>query len=295
MLEGIYTALITPMKNGSIDKGALIRIVDRQLSAGVHGLVLCATTGEGVILNKEEIKTVIQTVVHEVKNKTQIIVGTGQVATWTTIEATRMAADLGADAALVVTPSYLRPSQEGIIKHFEAVADEGGLPVILYNVPSRTASDILPDTVAHLANHEKIVGIKEASGSILKAQQVIAAASGKISVLSGDDPLTISMLLAGGSGVISTGANVVPERWVSLWNSWTDGNVKGAAAIQAQLLGLHEALFMEANPGPVKAAAHLLGLIEPEIRLPLTWPKAKTLYRLVAELGRLGFSPQGVA
>lgn len=295
MLEGIYTALITPMKSGSVDVDALKKIVDRQLAAGVHGLVLCATTGEGVILKNDEKRVVIETVVREVQNETQVIVGTGQVATWTTIEATRMAADLGADAALVVTPSYLRPSQEGIVKHYEAVADEGGLPVILYNVPSRTACDILPETVARLADHEKIVGLKEASGSMLRIQQVVAASSGKISILSGDDPLTVSTLVAGGRGVISTGSNVVPERWVSLWNAWKDNNIRGAAAIQAQLRGLHEALFMEANPGPVKAAAHLLGLIDPEIRLPLTWPKSQTLYRLAAELGRLGFSPQGVA
>ncbi len=295
MFEGVYTALITPLNNGTIDVENLQQIVDRQIEAGVHGLVICATTGEGSVLREDERRLVISKAIERVQKRVPVVVGTGCISTWATIEATRQAADLGADGALVVTPCYVRPSQEGMAQHFETVADEGGLPIIVYNVPSRTSTDLLPSTVARLAAHEKIVGVKEATGSIYRAQQVIAAAAGRLSVLSGDDPITVSLLAAGGQGVICTGSNVAPARWVAMWEAWTKENAIGAAAVQAELAGLHEALFMEANPGPVKAAAHLLGLIEPEIRPPLTWPTPKTLYRLVEELERLGFSPQGVA
>jgi 4-hydroxy-tetrahydrodipicolinate synthase len=149
---------------------------------------------------------------------------------------------------------------------------------------SRTSSDILPATLARLSKHENLVGIKEASGSILRIQQVVAAVQGRMSVLSGDDPITLSLLIAGGQGAISTAANAVPTRWVALWNAWKKGEVELAARMQAELTGLHEALFMETNPGPVKAAVHLLGLIEPEIRSPLTWPQQDTLLRLHREL-----------
>ncbi len=212
-----------------------------------------------------------------------------------TIEQTQVAAELGADAALVVSPAYVKPSQEGIAAHYESIADEGGLPIIVYNVPSRTASDVLPETVERLAAHENIVAIKEATGSIYRAQQVIAAARGRISVLSGDDPITLSLLVAGGDGVICTASNVVPKRWADLYAHFKEGNIEAASKVQAGLVDLHEVLFLESNPGPVKAAMHLLGLMEPEIRLPLTWPTPKTLFRLSEELEKLGFNPQGVA
>ncbi len=295
MLEGIYTALITPIKNDTVDLEALTRIVDRQVDAGVHGLVLCATTGEGSVLTDEERDLVVKTVVERVKNKVEIVVGTGRVSTWATIETNRAAADLGADAALVVSPSYVRPSQDGIVKHFEKVADNSGLPIIVYNVPSRTSSDVLPAALGRLAAHENIIGVKEATGSIYRAQQVIAAADGRLSVLSGDDPITVSLLVAGGQGVICTASNAVPEKWAALWNEWKKENIAGAAAIQAELADLHETLFLEANPGPVKAAVHMLGLIEPEIRLPLTWPSHKTTKRLAEELEKLGYTPRSVS
>ncbi|MCP4599976.1 MAG: 4-hydroxy-tetrahydrodipicolinate synthase [Proteobacteria bacterium] len=295
MIEGIFTAIITPLKNGTVDLDAFEQIIDRQIAAGVQGLVVLGTTGEGSLLTPDERRSVIKTSVARGRNRIQIIAGTGKIATWETVEETRIAADLGVDAALVVSPSYVRPSQEGIASHFEKVADEAGLPIVIYNVPSRTGSDILPSTVARLAKHEKIVGIKEATGSVLRVGQVIAAAAGRMSVLSGDDPITVSLLIAGGQGVICTGSNVAPDHWVALWKAWKEGNIPRAVAMQATLLRMHEALFLEANPGPVKAAAHQLGLIEPEIRLPLTWPTPKTLYRLAEELKHLGFNPQGVA
>ena len=289
MIEGIHTALITPMTSDRVDLTALIRLVKRQVEAGVQGLVICATTGEGSALREEEKRAVIKEVVREVGKKTHITVGCGCVSTWATVEATRMAADLGADAVLVVCPPYVRPSQAGMAGHFETVADEGGLPVIVYNVPSRTASDILPGTLGHISHHENIVGIKEATGSILRVQQVLAAVDGRMSVLSGDDPITVSLLAAGGHGVICTASNVVPELWVELWQIWEKGDVTRAAALQARMRDLHEALFTEANPGPAKAALHLMGLIEPIIRLPLIWPEQETVEKLKRALTHLGY------
>jgi 4-hydroxy-tetrahydrodipicolinate synthase len=294
LFEGILTALVTPLHNGTVDLEALSRLVDRQLQAGVHGLVICATTGEGSALTPDERRLAIGTVVKQVSGRVPVIAGSSRVATWAVIDSIGIAADLGADAALVATPPYVRPTQDGIAAHYQEIGDQSRLPVILYNVPSRTASDIEPATVARLAPHERIVGIKEASGSIMRVQQVVAAAAGNLKVLSGDDPLTLSLLIAGGHGVISTGANVVPEKWAALWQRWQTGDVMGAAAIQAGLLGLHEALFLEANPGPAKAALQMLGMIRPEIRLPLVWPARPTLYRLAAELENLGLQVQGV-
>jgi 4-hydroxy-tetrahydrodipicolinate synthase len=293
VLEGIFTALITPLKNGTVDLGALSRLVDRQLEAGIHGLVLCATTGEGATLTPDERRLVVESVVKRVARKAKVVVGTSYVAAWAAIDAIQQAADQGADIAMVTCPAYVRPSQDGIAGYFKAIADQSRLPVVMYNVPSRTASDLQPATVARLASHDNIVGIKEATGSIQRVQQVIAAANGAIAVLSGDDPITLSLLVAGGHGVISTGANVVPEKWVQLWTRWREGDVLAAAAIQAGLLGLHEALFLETNPAPAKAALHLLGLIEPEIRLPLSWAARPTLFRLAAEMESQGLAVQG--
>ncbi len=294
MFEGILTALVTPMKNAKIDLDALIRLLDRQVDAQVQGVVICATTGEGAALTQKEKSLVAETAIGYVEKRLKVILGVSEVATWAAVDTARMGADLGADGVLVASPPYVRASQDGMAAHFEAVAEQSGLPVIVYNVPSRTGSDVLPATLARLAAHEGIVAVKEATGSVQRAQQVLAAVDGKMNVLSGDDPLTLSLLVAGGHGVISTGANVVPELWSKLWQAWKQGDVATATRQQSQLLGLHEALFLESNPGPAKAALHLLGHVEPEIRSPLTWPVAPTIYRLAAELEILGCHPMGV-
>jgi 4-hydroxy-tetrahydrodipicolinate synthase len=288
MFQGIYTALVTPLRNGTVDLPGLARLIDRQIAAGVQGVVVCATTGEGTTLTPDERRIVLESVVKRAGSRIQVLFGTSLVATWAVIDAVNMAADQGAVGALVSSPSYVKPSQDGIYGHYAAIADQSKLPIVMYNVPSRTASDIKPETVARLAAHDRIVGIKEASGSLERAQQVIAAAGKGIKVLSGDDPLTLSILVAGGHGVISTAANVVPEKWAELWRHWLAGDILAAAAVQAGLLGLHEALFAETNPGPVKAALNLLGLVDDEIRLPLMWPSRPTVYRLAAELEKLG-------
>lgn len=294
MFEGILTALVTPMKEGKVDLDALIRLLDRQIDAQVQGVVICATTGEGATLNREEKRLVAETTIGYVEKKLKVILGISEVATWAAVDTARMGASLGVDGVLVATPPYVRASQDGMAAHFEAVADQSGLPVIVYNVPSRTGSDVLPATLARLAGHENIVAVKEATGSVQRAQQVLAAVGGRMNVLSGDDPLTLSLLVAGGHGVISTGANVVPELWSRLWGAWKSGDLATAARQQSELLGLHESLFLETNPGPAKAALHLLGCLEPEIRSPLTWPAAPTIYRLAAELENLGYEPLGM-
>ncbi len=287
--------MVTPLKNGTVDLQALGPLVDRQVNAGVQGLVICATTGEGSTLTPDERRLVIDSVVKRVNGKLSVIVGVSYVATWAVIEAIHAAVDLGVDAALVSSPAYIKPSQDGIYSHYAAIADQSGLPIVLYNVPSRTSSDIKPDTVARLATHDRIVAIKEASGSVERAQQIIGSVAGNINVLCGDDPVTLSILVAGGHGVVSTGANVVPEKWAAMWQAWKEGDVVAAAAIQAGLLGLHEALFLESNPTPVKAALNLLGLVEKEIRMPLTWAVRPTVYRLAAELENLGLRVTGVS
>jgi 4-hydroxy-tetrahydrodipicolinate synthase len=290
VFQGIYTALVTPMRNGTVDLSGLARLIERQVAAGVQGVVVCATTGEGTTLTQDERRLVLESAVRHAAGKIQVLFGTSLVATWAVIDAVNSAADQGAVGALVSSPSYVKPSQDGIYGHYAAIADQSKLPIVMYNVPSRTASDIKPETVARLAAHDRIVAIKEASGSIERAQQIIAATGDTVKVLSGDDPLTLSILVAGGHGVISTAANVVPEKWSALWRHWLAGDIQAAAAAQAGLLGLHGALFAETNPGPVKAALHLLGLLEDEIRLPLTWPSRPTVYRLAAELEKLGLA-----
>ena len=287
--------MVTPLKNGTVDLQALGPLVDRQVDAGVQGLVVCATTGEGSTLTPDERRLTIDSVVKRANGKLSIIVGVSYVATWAVVEAIHAAVDLGVDAALVSSPAYVKPSQDGIYSHYAAIADQSGLPIVLYNVPSRTSSDIKPDTVARLATHDRIVAIKEASGSVERAQQIIGSVAGNINVLCGDDPVTLSILVAGGHGVISTGANVVPEKWAAMWRAWKEGDVVAAAAVQAGLIGLHDALFMESNPTPVKAALNLLGLLEKEIRSPLTWAVRPTIYRLAAELENLGLRVTGVS
>lgn len=291
-VEGIYTALVTPLHSGTVDVDALTVLLDRQLAAEVQGICVCATTGEGSLLRQEENDLIISTAVTRIGGRAKVVVGTGTYATWATVEATRHAAQLGADAVLVAAPAYVRPSQEGLYAHYMTVADQGGLPVIAYNVPSRTSSDIQPSTLTRLAGHERIVAVKEATGSMQRVQQVLTGARGRLAVLSGDDPITLSLLVAGGAGVICTASNVVPERWTALWRAFRRGEIREAANLQSSLLGLHEALFLETNPGPVKAALHLLGLLEPEIRLPLTWPTPPTIYRLTAELELLNLKIQ---
>lgn len=268
-LHGVFTALITPFKNGALDLDALKRVTERQLKAGVHGLVPLGSTGESATLNFEERAEVIRVVLELAKGKVPVIVGTGTNSTQSTIEATRQAKELGADAAMVVSPYYNRPTPEGQIAHVEAVAQAVDIPLVMYNVPSRTGTNLTPDTAFKLSRLPYVVGLKEASGNMVQVVEILAKTANDWAVFSGEDALFHSFLESGAKGIICTTSNTAPERFVALYNAYKNGDHEGARRMQFELLPLINAHFMSTNPIPVKAAAHLLGLCENELRLPL--------------------------
>jgi 4-hydroxy-tetrahydrodipicolinate synthase len=268
-LAGCYTALITPFRDGRVDEPALAALVERQIAGGVAGLVPCGTTGEAPALTNAEWDRVVGSVVATAHGRVPVTAGTGANNTATAIERTARARSFGADGALVVTPYYNRPTQEGLYRHFAAIADAVDLPIVLYNVPGRTGVNLLPETVVRLAEIPGIVGIKEASGSMDQASQIVREAPADFVVLSGDDSLTLPMMGVGGCGVVSVVSNIVPEAVAALAAACLAGDLEAARAMHLALFDLCRAMFVETNPVPVKAAAALLGLCSPEVRLPL--------------------------
>jgi len=275
-LEGVITALITPFRGGEVDHDALADLVKFQVEQGVHGLVACGTTGEGATLTEQEWAEVLRTVVRVAGGKVPVLAGTGTNSTPTTVRRTRAAKDLGADAALVVTPYYNRPQQEGLFAHFKRVAEEGGLPVVLYNVPSRTGVNLAPETTLRLAQVAGIVGVKEASGSVAACREVISGAKEGFVLLSGDDGLWLPLLAIGARGVVSVASNLAPREMVLLFEAFLRGDMAQAAAIDRKLGPLYQALFVETNPVPVKVGAALLGLCTDEVRPPLAQATQRT-------------------
>lgn len=268
-LAGCFTALITPFRDGQIDEPALRDLVERQIAGGVSGLVPCGTTGEAPALTATEWDHVVATVIETARGRVPVIAGTGSNSTTTTIERTRRAQTLGADGALVVTPYYNRPTQEGLYQHFATIASATDLPLVPYNVPGRTGVNLLPETAIRLASIPTIVGIKEASGSLDQASQIICDGPADFAVLSGDDSLTLPIMGVGGSGIISVVSNIVPEAVSALTTACLAGDFATGRAIHLALFDLCRAMFVETNPVPVKAAAALLGYCTPEVRLPL--------------------------
>ena len=271
-LRGSMVALVTPFKDGAVDEKALRGIAEWQLDKGTDALVPCGTTGEGATLTPDEQERVVRICVEAARTHGRgapVIAGCGTNSTRTTIENVRRAQAAGADAALVVTPYYNKPTQEGLFRHFEAVAKEGGLPVVLYNVPSRTAVDLLPETIARLAQVPGIAGVKEASGNISRVAEIRAAGADQLSILAGDDMFTLATLAMGGQGVISVVANIAPADLAMLCDAYADGNVTLAQNQQTRFAPLVQAMFCEVNPLPVKHALHRLGRCGPELRLPL--------------------------
>ncbi len=268
-LRGVITALITPFDGDRVDEEALRRLVQHQVEAGVHGLVACGTTGETPTLTQDEYATVIRVVVEAVGGRVPVVAGTGTNCTRTSIERTRIAKDLGADVALVVAPYYNKPQQAGLVAHFEAVAREGGLPVLVYNVPGRTGVNILPETLVTLSRVPGIVGVKEASGSTEPVREVVRQAPPSFAVLSGDDGLALASFALGARGVVSVASNIAPRQMVALWEAWSAGRTGEAAEMDRALAPLYRALFVEPNPVPCKAAAEILGLCRDTVRLPL--------------------------
>jgi 4-hydroxy-tetrahydrodipicolinate synthase len=280
MFEGIHTALITPFRSGQVDEEALRAHVERQIEAGVDGVVPCGSTGESATLSHLEHRRVVEIVVDAVKGRVPVIAGTGSNSTREAIELTLHAKQAGADGSLLLSPYYNKPTQEGIYAHYAAIAEATRFPLVIYNIPGRTSSNIAPEIIARLARLEHVVGIKEACGNVDQIAHVIAKCPQEFSVLSGDDSLTLPLLALGAKGVISTTSNVAPRQIGELVRRFQRGDVAGAQALHYSLLPLFDVLFCETNPIPVKAAVAELGGCSPEIRLPLTRITDANLERL---------------
>ena len=272
IFRGIATAMVTPMTATGVDYDALARFIDFQLEEGINALVAVGTTGESATLTPQERKEVIRFTVERVAGRVPVIAGTGTNNTQHVLEFTKSACDDGADAVLVVTPYYNKATQAGLIAHFTAVADASDKPVILYNVPSRTGCNLLPDTVAVLAKHPNIAAIKEASGNMGQVVELAAKCGDDIAIYSGEDGITLPILSMGGQGCISVASNVVPKTMVSLADTFFRGDVAEAARMQRELWPLIHLLFCEVNPIPVKYAMNVLGWEAGECRLPLVEP-----------------------
>ena len=267
MLQGAHTAIVTPFnKNGSVDYVRYRKLIEFQIENGIDGIVPVGTTGESPTLNNEEHMKVIEETVKAVNGRVLVIAGTGANSTAEAVELTKQAKKLGVDATLQVTPYYNKPNQEGLYRHFSTVADIG-LPVVLYNVPGRTAREIAIETVARLANHPNVVSVKEAGGKVERVKQTLDVCD--LEVLSGDDALTLPMMRDGAIGVISVVSNVVPDVVASLVHTALEGNWKAAQALHDKYVKLFDAMFIDTNPIPVKAALAMMGKIKEVYRLPL--------------------------
>ncbi len=291
MFTGVITALVTPLRGDAVDEEALRRLVDEQIASGVDGLVPVGTTGESPTLTNEEHLRVIQLVVEATKKRVPVIAGTGSNSTRETIEMSAAARRVGADGLLLVTPYYNRPGQEHLYRHFKAVVEAVPLPSVLYNVPGRTACDLLPETIVRLAELPQVVGVKEATGSALRASQILAQLGGKndqVALLSGDDATAFPLFALGARGVISVVSNVAPKQMSAMWDAAAAGDWKKARELHYRLLPLGEGLFVEANPIPVKTAMAMMGRIADEIRPPLYPLAPQHREKLRAQLQELG-------
>jgi 4-hydroxy-tetrahydrodipicolinate synthase len=268
-LRGSLVAIITPFRNGTLDEKALGNLIEWQIASGSDGIVPCGTTGESATLTHEEHKRVVELTVEVVKRRVPVIAGTGSNSTDEAIEFTRHAKSAGADAALLISPYYNKPTQEGLYRHHKAIADAVDLPQVLYNIPGRTAVNMTPQTVARLAQLRNIVGIKEGAGSLQQVSEIVQLCGERFTVLSGDDALTLPMLAVGAKGVITVTANVAPADMAALVDAWEAGDTAKARTLHFKLYPLFQALFLETNPIPVKHALALMGKATADLRLPL--------------------------
>jgi 4-hydroxy-tetrahydrodipicolinate synthase len=270
MFRGTFTALVTPFRDGEIDVSAFEQLIEAQIGAGITGIVAIGTTGESPTLSHQEREQVIRLAVARANKRCLVLAGTGSNATQHAIADTKLAEKLGADAALLVAPYYNKPSQEGLFRHFKAIADATSLPIMLYNIPGRCGVDIIPETVAHLANEcRNIVCIKEASGSVERVGELRRRLPDAFTILSGDDSLTLPFMAIGAVGVVSVASNLFPSQVCALVRACESGDLKSAAKLHRRLLPLFKDLFIEPNPVPVKTALGWRGEISPEVRLPL--------------------------
>lgn len=269
MFKGSIVAIVTPFKNNKLDEVALGNLIEWHISEGTDGIVPCGTTGESATLDYDEHYRVIEFTIKAVNKRIPVIAGTGANSTDETIMMTKKAKGMGADAALLVTPYYNKPTQEGLYRHYREVAERVDIPIVLYNVPSRTGVNLLPQTVARLAEIENIVAIKEATGDMKQVSEVIRLCGDRITVLSGDDFTTLPLLALGGKGVISVTANVAPGNVSAMCKAWDNGDIERARNLHFKLEPLNKAMFLETNPIPVKTALSMMGRIQEELRLPL--------------------------
>jgi len=290
MFTGSMVALVTPFKDGKVDWHSLENLIECHIQNGTRGIVPCGTTGESATLSHEEHDAVVKTVVNTVNKRVPVIAGTGSNSTAEAVRLTRAAEKSGADGALMISPYYNRPTQEGIYQHYRKVASEVGIPIIVYNIPGRTGSKIEPETLARLAEIDNIAGVKEATGSVDQAIDVIRLCGDRLAVYSGEDSLIFSLMALGGKGVISTVANVAPKQTADLAEACLNGDWESGRALQFKLVPLIRSLFIETNPIPVKTALSLMGKCRGDVRLPLT-PMAegnlKKLNQAMADFGLL--------
>ncbi len=270
LFKGVITALVTPFRNGGLDEGAFEALVERQIAAGVDGVSPVGTTGETATLSHDEHRRVVELCIQVVAGRVPVIAGCGSNCTAEAVELTRHAKTVGADAALIVAPYYNRPSQEGLYAHYAAINDAVQLPVIVYNVPSRTSCDIANDTVAKLSRLPNIVGVKDATGDLARPSLMRLSCGEGFTLLSGDDPSALGYMAHGGHGCISVTSNVAPQACASMFKALMAGDFAAALHLQDSLIALHKALFLDASPAPTKFAMAELGLTSEEVRLPLT-------------------------
>jgi 4-hydroxy-tetrahydrodipicolinate synthase len=268
-LQGSLVAIITPFRHGKVDEKTLGELIEWQIANGTDGIVPCGTTGESATLTHEEHKRVVEFTIEVVKRRVPVIAGTGSNSTEEAIELTRHAQSVGADAALLISPYYNKPTQEGLYRHHKAIAEAVDLPQILYNIPGRTAVNMAPTTVARLAQVKNIVGIKEGAGSLQQVSEIVQACGPTFTVLSGDDALTLPMLAVGAKGVVTVTANIAPADMAAMVDAWAAGDAAKARALHFKLYPLFQALFLETNPIPIKHAVALMGKAAADVRLPL--------------------------
>ena len=269
MFSGAIVAIVTPFKEGKVDERSLRELIEFQIKNGTDGIVPCGTTGESSTLSHEEHDRVIEITVDAVKKRVPVIAGTGSNSTDEALRLTKHAYEAGADGALSVCPYYNRPTQEGLYQHFKIISETVPIPIVPYNIPSRTGVNLMPETVARLAKISNIVGIKEASGSLKQMQDVISLCGEKFDVLSGDDFFTFPLLSIGGRGVISVVSNIVPADMAAMIDAFEAGDIKKAKKLHHKLVPLVDSLFIETNPVPVKAALSMMGKISYDVRLPM--------------------------
>jgi 4-hydroxy-tetrahydrodipicolinate synthase len=294
MFQGCGTAMVTPfLPDLSLDEEAFRRLIRRQIESGIHFLVPCGTTGENPTLSKQEQRRVVEITLEEAKGKVPILAGAGGYDTRGVIEMAKEYESMQVDGLLSVTPYYNRPTQEGLYEHYRAIAKATRLPIVVYNVPSRTGTNVTPATLARLAEIDTIVGVKEASGNVSQMAAIFQLVPEDFLVLSGDDALTLPLIALGGVGIISVASNEIPFAMARLASLCLEGDFPAALQVHRRLFPLMEVNFVEANPGPVKAALALMGLVEPVWRLPMVAPQEESLRKIEKVLVDLGLVPGG--